>query len=383
MSNLTNYPAVQKVIESELKRGSASGIQIYVSVNRQVALNLAVGSFVNPAQSFTQDTLMHWMSAGKPLLAVALARLIDDGKISSWDAPVANFWPEFGAEGKSAVTLKHLLTHTGAFRNGDRLVSQTHPKPWEVWTDELAKAPLEDPNSQPGAQAAYHTGGSWLVLGEVLRRVSSYGTKDVGLAFREWVLDPVGMRDTWVGMPEDVYERYRVQDQLGCLHYTSGSEGAEIREHPKRDQPSAFLSCQPGGGTRGPIRELGLFYEKLLDALDGKADEFLRPETAREITSRVRQGMFDVTFQTTLDWGLGFMLNSNRYGPAPYQFGPHASDSTFGHGGSQCSIGFADPEKNLVVAWVWNTTPGEPAHQRRNLVLNQAIYEDLGIYLKA
>ena len=379
MSNLANYPSVQKVIESELKLGSALGIQIYVSVNRQEVLNQSIGYFVNPAQSFNHETLMRWMSAGKPLLAVALARLKDAGKISSWDDPVANYWPEFGSHGKSAVTLKHLLVHTGAFRNGDRLVSQVHPKSWEVWTDELAKAPLEDPNSQPGAQAAYHTGGSWLVLGEVLRRVSAYRMDDVVQAFREWVLDPAGMLDTWVGMPEDVYERYRVQDQLGSLHYTSGSEGAEIREHPKRDQPSAFLNCQPGGGVRGPIQELGLFYEKMLDALNGKANEFLSAEAAREITSRVRKGMFDATFQSTLDWGLGFMLNSSQHGPAPYQFGPHASASTFGHGGSQCSIGFADPEKSLVVAWVWNTTPGEPAHQRRNLALNQAIYEDLGI----
>jgi len=70
-----------------------------------------------------------------------------------------------------------------------------------------------------------------------------------------------------------------------------------------------------------------------------------------------------------------------RYGPdtVPYGYGPHCSPRTFGHGGSQCSIGFCDPEHCLVVAWVCNGRCGEGRHQRRNRAINTAIYEDLGL----
>ena len=62
--------------------------------------------------------------------------------------------------------------------------------------------------------------------------------------------------------------------------------------------------------------------------------------------------MYDITFRHIIDWGLGFLLNSNQYGPdtLPYGYGPHASYRTFGHNGHQSATAFADPERQLVVA---------------------------------
>jgi CubicO group peptidase (beta-lactamase class C family) len=110
-------------------------------------------------------------------------------------------------------------------------------------------------------------------------------------------------------------------------------------------------------------------------------ERILQPETIEAMTSRVRQGLFDQTFQHVIDFGLGVMINSNRHGAetVPYGFGRHASPGAFGHGGSQSSIGFADPEHDLVVVIIANGAPGEPAHQRRNRELTSAIYEDLGL----
>jgi CubicO group peptidase (beta-lactamase class C family) len=76
------------------------------------------------------------------------------------------------------------------------------------------------------------------------------------------------------------------------------------------------------------------------------------------------------------------MTNSAHYGenPAPYGYGPHASPRAFGHGGVQSSIGFADPEFGLAVAWACNGQPGEPRHLLRNDAVNAALYEDLGLF---
>jgi CubicO group peptidase (beta-lactamase class C family) len=93
---------------------------------------------------------------------------------------------------------------------------------------------------------------------------------------------------------------------------------------------------------------------------------------------RHREGMFDETFKQKVDWGLGFKLDSKRYGvPEQYGYGPHALDSTFGHSGNQCSCAFADPEHDVVVAWCTNGMPGEAKHQERQHTVNAAIYEDL------
>jgi CubicO group peptidase (beta-lactamase class C family) len=115
----------------------------------------------------------------------------------------------------------------------------------------------------------------------------------------------------------------------------------------------------------------------------GKLDgtRVLKPETTAHLVRPQRVGMYDHTFRHVMDWGLGLIVNSNRYGAdtVPYGYGRHASPSTFGHSGAQTSCGFADPEHDLVVAWVCNGAPGEPAHQARQRALNTAIYRDLGI----
>ena len=91
--------------------------------------------------------------------------------------------------------------------------------------------------------------------------------------------------------------------------------------------------------------------------------------------------MFDHTFQHVLDWGLGFIPNSARYGvdTVPYGYGHHASERAFGHSGFRSSVAFADPEYGLAVALVWNGTPDNDRHERRVRAALDAVYEDLGL----
>ena len=65
-----------------------------------------------------------------------------------------------------------------------------------------------------------------------------------------------------------------------------------------------------GGEWRGPIGELGKFYEMLLNG----GHPILKRETVELFTSRQRIGVVDQTFKHVVDWGLGFILNSERYG---------------------------------------------------------------------
>jgi CubicO group peptidase (beta-lactamase class C family) len=82
-----------------------------------------------------------------------------------------------------------------------------------------------------------------------------------------------------------------------------------------------------------------------------------------------------------MDWGLGFIPNNNQYGvdTIRYGYGPHASWRTFGHSGHQSSVAFMDVKNRLVVAIVFNGTPGEDEHDRRVRAVLTALYEDLGL----
>ena len=104
----------------------------------------------------------------------------------------------------------------------------------------------------------------------------------------------------------------------------------------------------------------------------------MRAESVQMMTARQRVGMYDETFKHTMDWGLGVIVNSDRDGESPpYGYGRHASAETFGHGGSQSSVGFADPAHGLAVGLVFQGMPGEKRHDRRLRTVLAALYEDL------
>lgn len=354
----TTYQRILEGIEQELH----TGVQIYVSHQGAVIADTGVGE-ARPGIPMTKDTINLWLSAGKPLTAMAIARLWEQGKLNL-DDRVTKIIPEFGTLGKEPITILHLLNHTAGFRPVDTGWPELS---WNETLQRIFDAPLEE-NWQIGKTAGYHVTSSWFILGEILQRVTG---QQYPKLIRELILEPLGMTDSWVGMPADVYDK--VQNNIAYVYQREKGEMQLTDWHtaPRCVNPS------PGGNARGPIRELGWFYECLLS----EGMPLFEPQTVETMTSRHRVGEFDLTLQHIVDYGLGFIVNSNRYGDetVPYGFGKYASEVTFGHGGSQSSIAFADPERELVVAIVANGRPGEPKHQRRAKEINDAIYEDLGL----
>jgi len=352
------------ILEKGVGAGLHLGAQLYVSRRGEVVFDFACGE-AKPGVAMRYDSIVQWFSAGKPVTAIALAQLYEKGTVQV-EAPVWNYIPEFAATGKKGVTVEHLLTHTGGFRGADKLSADT---PWDEVVRRTCEMPLEE-NWVPGERAGYSTTSAWYILGEVIQRIS--GEKLDEYAKRE-VLDAVGMRDSWLRLPFEKYKSYG--DRLALMHDTA----AVKREADFMQDAAGMAQCRPGSSARGPIRELGKLYEMLLAGGKVYGRQMVREETARLFTQRHRIGMFDETFLHKLDFGYGFIVNSNRYGAetVPYGYGRYASDATYGHSGAQSSCAFADPEHRLVVAWVTNGTPGERPHQRRHREINNAIYEYL------
>ncbi|MDB5354349.1 MAG: pbpE 2 [Phycisphaerales bacterium] len=343
------------------------GAQGLVARDGRTIADFAIGEG-RSGVGMTTDTPMLWLSACKPVAAVAIAQLMERGHVGL-DDPVSDFIPEFAAKGKQAVTVRHILTHTCGFR----FVETGWPvTTWAEIIERLCEAPLER-GWVPGKRAGYHATTSWFILGEIVRRLD-------GRPYENYVRDeiflPLGMNDSWIGMPS---ERYRAYGQR--LGVTMMTDKQPLRPLPPYHMEQAITHCRPAANGQGPARELGRFYQMLLNG--GRLDDarLLTPETVRLFTSAQRVGMYDESFQHVIDWGLGFLVNSAKYGPltVPYGFGPHASDRAFGHHGFQSSLAFADPEYGLVVVIVPNGTPGETAHDRRLREVLGAVYEDLGI----
>lgn len=351
------WERIDRVVTDGIARGDHRGAQICVVRDGKVAGDLAWG--------LPPDHLLPWMSATKPIVAVAVAQLWERGLLDLDDS-VARHVPEFAARDKGGVTLRHLLTHTGGFRLADVGGPET---PWEETIARICRMRLE-PRWVPGQKAGYHFHTSWFVLGEIVRRLDG---RPLDRYAREAIFEPLGMTDSWIGMLADRHAAYgaRIAPAWDTSGATPVSRGFETAAH------CAWVV--PGGGGYGPAHDLARFYEMLRAGgiLDGA--RVLSPQTVAALTARHRVGMHDHTFGHVIDWGLGVICDSQHYGdPAiPYGFGPHASSRTFGHGGRESSVGFCDPERGVAASIVFDGMPGEARHDARLRAVTAALYEDL------
>ncbi len=366
--SLDRLPRTREAIEAGIRDGLHLGAQLYASLHGEPVADAALGES-RPGAPLTRDHLMLWLSSTKPVPAVAIAQLWERGLLEL-DDPVARHVPEFAANGKEGITLRHLLTHTG----GIRLLDTGWPQ--ASWEEIVAKicAMKPEPRWIPGQKAGYHQASSWFILGEVIQRA---GGRPFSVYIREEIFQPLGMADSWIGMPHERYLSYQESGRIGAMWNTEGSE-------PKGhgwDTEERCVRPSPGGNGYGPLRELGRFYEMLLGRGSWNARRILLPQTVEAFTTPHRIGMTDVTFKHVLDWGLGVIVNSIQYGAetVPYGYGHHASARTFGHSGYRSSTGFADPERGLAVALAFNGTPAGDAHERRIRSVLDALYEDLGL----
>lgn len=339
------------------------GAQIYVSKDGRPLLDAAVGT-ARPGVVMTPETIHPWFSSGKPLTAVAIGQLVESNRLQ-WDSKIADWIPDFAAGGKGDLEVRHLLTHTGGFRSADSIPEDI---PWEETLRQICETPLEA-GARPGAQAGYHTHSSWAILAELIHRISGETFDDY---LQRHIFTPAGMTNSHVRLASDMF--HHLEDRLGWMHLT---DRGSVDPHPFWNTATSAAILRPGAFLRGPIHDLGRFYEALL----AQPSPLLGPTALTEMTRRQREGMFDDTFKHKIDFGYGLIINSQRFGmeTVPYGFGRHASESAFGHGGVQSSCAFADPVHGLVVAWVCNGLPGIRIHHKRGRELNTAIYQDLGL----
>lgn len=312
------------------------------------------------------DTLMPWFSATKPLTAMAVLQQWERGHLDP-DDPVARHVPEFGVAGKEGVTIRHLLTHTASLA-----ATVADQQDWDALLAAACSSPLTA-GWVPGQRAAYSPRLGFHVLGEVVRRVD-------GRAFdayvSEEIFEPLGMSDSWLALPLERWEAYG--ERMGVMHDTSARQAKVIT---RLAGPDGFASPRPSSSGVGPAGDLLRFFVALLGKGELDGVRVLSPQTVDAMCARHRAGLTDETFGAVIDWGLGVMVNSWQYArrPAPYGYGDNASLRAFGHGGSQSSVAFADPDAGVAAVVIFNGMAGEPGHQRRTQPVINGLYDDLGL----
>jgi CubicO group peptidase (beta-lactamase class C family) len=260
-----DWPGFARWLARQAAAGKFSGA-VLVAKDSKPVVKQAYG-FANRRRRLPNaiDTKFNIGSLGKSFTAVAVAQLVESGKLS-FDDPLGKYLSGFPREVANKVTIGELLTHTSGL--GD-VFMRWHPNASAELdvSDLLARVVTEPLQFAPGSRFGYSNSG-YVVLGAIVEAVSGLNYYDY---VRERVFKPAGMRQTgW---------------------YTLNPASNMAHGYAQVDTSGTWVAGNPSGGAYSTVGDLlrfaqALFANKLLSpqltklVLAGKVDT-PRPGPAR------------------------------------------------------------------------------------------------------
>ncbi len=303
-------------------------------------------------EPWRRDTLLNIYSVGKAAAAVTALRLVERGDVAL-DEPLAGVWPEMTGEGREAITLRQALAHRAG------LPAMREPLPDHAiydWDGMCAALASTRPWWTPGEAHGYHTNTFGFLVGEPVCRVS--GTR-FDRALAELTTGPAGADDLFIGLPPSEHARCAEMDVFGAemMDLVPGpqeNDEASLLAHRAYFNPSTMSgmgvidteawreAMVPSTNGHATARSVAAFYAALLPSAGDR--RLLGDALLREATSVQADGI-DRVLGRPSRFGLGFMLHQDE---RPIGIGP----GSFGHFGYGGSLGFADPDADLAVAYL-------------------------------
>ena len=304
------------------------------------------------------DDIFCLFSTSKPITATMLLMKADQGEMRLCDK-VADYLPEFAVNGKRAITIAQVLTHTAGFAT----LAPDWPMPnWADWDTTIARICAQPLEHEPGTAVHYHAlTGSW-ILAEIARRVDG-GKRSFEQMCAEDLYGPLGMKSSHMGMRPDMQER-RVPLQA----LDTGGTPFPIEFLQAFNDPAIQGAAIPGAGSYATASDLARFYQMWLNGGELDGIRFLSPAMVELATTIHTGDMEDRLFEpirVAQQWprgpanrGFGFWLRGT--GIFPNYFGSLASPRTFGHAGASSIMAWADPARELIFVGLTSGLIQEP-----------------------
>jgi len=366
--------------EKEVREGLLPSAQIAVARHGKIAAMRTVGRVTRGGRDVeaTNDTLYVVFSATKAITSAAAWLLIESGALAL-DARVADIIPEFGSNGKDAVTVEQLFTHTCGFP-----YAPFRTLDWDDRHARLERFRRWRLNWEPGTRFEYHPTASMWVIAELIERSSGTGFREF---VRTRIAQPLGLPDLWVGLPRDQHDRLAdvvhvgalpSEDELHALGFPIIPPGEVTEDALEGFNEAAIREVGvPGGGGTMTAAELALFYQALLAG--GRAHDgapVWKSETVAMAT-RVRSGtLTDPIFGKLANRALGLIVAGD--GDRTYRgFGHTGSAAMFGHNGAGGQLAWGDPATGISLGYCTNGCDRHPVRQGRRSVALSSIAASL------
>jgi CubicO group peptidase (beta-lactamase class C family) len=351
------FESLRRTFAGNLESGADVGASFAVTIDGEMVVDLW-GGWADPGQTrpWEKDTLVNVYSTTKTMTALTALLLADRGELD-FQAPVAHFWPEFAANGKSGVTVAHLMSHSSGLSGWKEPITVEDLYDWEKATSLLAaQAPFWEPGSAPG----YHGVTQGYLVGEVVRRITG---KTLGTVFREEIAEPLGA-DFHIGLPTS--EDHRVAELIPPPPGQGMAEGDDLPEltanmsnNPRVEVPvtqtRAWRGAEiPAAGGHGNARAIARVHSILANGGEVDGRRYLSEAGCRRALELQVEGQ-DLVMHIPARFGLGFGLAGPSL-PAP-------NPNTIFWGGYGGSLAIIDMDARTSFGYAMNrmapTTTGD------------------------
>ncbi|WP_433678015.1 serine hydrolase domain-containing protein [Nocardia sp. CA-119907] len=194
------FSALKDLLANNIRGGAELGASVAMTIDGKFVVDLWGGYFDEArTQPWLKDTVTNVWSCTKTVTALAALIAADRGLIDL-EQPVARYWPEFGANGKGGVRVKHLLAHTSGVSGWDQPFTVADLADTRAATNRLA---AQKPWWEPGTASGYHMLSFGHLIGEVIRRVDG---RSLSAFVQDEITTPLGA-DFHFGIPRSEYGR--------------------------------------------------------------------------------------------------------------------------------------------------------------------------------
>lgn len=358
----TVLPGFERVAEAFAATTTGEGgSALSIRVGGETVVDLWHGhAATDPERSWTAETPAVIFSGTKGLVAILIARLVESGTLDL-DAPVARYWPEFGAAGKGAITVRQLMSHRAGLAALRDDIDLDGALDWTTITERLA---AERPLWEPGSAYGYHALTYGWLVGEVIRRVT--GTA-IGRRFHDEIAGPLSA-DAWIGIPADREPEVARLVRGPSMDVPPPGGFPSLDPEQARwmgramtlgaafpadlvvpgagfDDPRVHEAEVPGAGGIGTAHALATIWSATVHRTEGV--RLIGDEVARDMTRVQSEGEPVWWLPGPYPrWGTGFMISSERR--------PFLTPESFGHDGAGGQVTFADATHRVGFAYVTN-----------------------------
>jgi CubicO group peptidase (beta-lactamase class C family) len=180
------FADLREALSQNIDSGEDVGAAIAIVLDGQMVVDMW-GGWVDEAHSapWAEDTITNVWSSTKTMIALASLLLVDRGELDVHQK-VAHYWPEFAANGKADMEVRHLLSHTSGLPAWQQPVVVDDIYDWEKSTAMLA---AQAPRWAYGTASGYQALNHGHLIGEVIRRITGL---QPGAFFAEQIAAPLG-----------------------------------------------------------------------------------------------------------------------------------------------------------------------------------------------